>query len=59
MITYTVAGPKDAVMKAASRLQAMHQTEGKIVIKYDNAALVPEQIKAGVQVVIIVKPEPI
>jgi len=59
MITITVKGPRGEATKEASRIKAMHQVSGKIVIQFDDADKIPVDYvpPPAVNVVIIVKPE--
>jgi len=59
MITITVKGPKAEALKEASRIKAMHQVSGKVVVQFDDAATMPVdyQPAPSISVVIIVKPE--
>jgi len=59
MITITVKGPRAEAIKEASRIKAMHQVAGKVVVQFDDADKMPVDYVPSPQigVVIIVKPE--
>lgn len=53
-IVYSIAGNIEAVKKAASKLQTLHQVEGKIVRKYERQN-VPRPLPDDADVIIIVE----
>lgn len=46
MIVVSIKGPKDAAVKAAAAIAMMYSTGGKVVRRYDNAALAPDPLPA-------------
>lgn len=53
-ILIRMSGQKDAVEKAASKQQTLHQVEGKVVRRY-TAAAAPDPLPDDADVIIIVE----